>query len=307
MHDFDRHVAARAARQHALITLRQAAQCGGTRAMVEHRRETGRWNAAGPGVYRLAGAPVTWHSQLLAAVLAAGSGAMASHRSSGCSWDLDGCRRGAPEISVPRGRRVRLDGVRVHESTDLHLVTPRTVDGIPVTPVARTLLDLGAVIRPAAVHVALDSARRRRLTDWDELLATLVAHARRGRRGVGTLRAILDHHLDEVAATDSGAERLLVTLLVQSGLPRPEVQHPITHAGVSHRLDLAYPAEQVAIEYDGVGHLVRDRWEADHGRQNVVVLEGWTVLRYTRRMYLHEPERIVREVRAALQRAWTGD
>ncbi len=93
---------------------------------------------------------------------------------------------------------------------------------------------------------------------------------------------------------------------MQHGLPRPEVQHTVTHAGGTFRLDLAYPAERVAIEYDGVGHLARDRSEADHGRQNLVVLEGWTVLRYTRQMYLREPERIVREVRAALERARAG-
>ena len=143
MHDFDRRVASHAARQHALVTSVQAAACGGTRPMLEHRVAAGRWRKVGPGVYRLAGAPVTWPSQLLAAVLAAGPGAMGSHRSAGFSWELDGCRPGAPEIVVPRGRRARLAGVRVHESTDIGLVTPRIVDGIPVTPVARTLLDLG--------------------------------------------------------------------------------------------------------------------------------------------------------------------
>jgi len=123
---------------------------------------------------------------------------------------------------------------------------------------------------------------------------------------VGALRAILDRHHDEILATDSGAERLLVTLLVQHGLPRPEVQHIVAHAGGTFRLDLAYPTERVAIEYDGIGHLARDTWEADHGRQNLVVLEGWTVLRYTRQMYLRDPGRIVREVRAALERARAG-
>ena len=274
--------------------------------MLEHRIAAGRWQRAGPGVYRLAGAPVTWQSQLLAAVLAAGPGAMGSHRSAGLAGELDGSRPRRTRDRRARGRRARLAGVRVHESTDLGLVTPRIVDGIPVTPVARTLLDLGAVMTPQRVHLALDSARRRRLTDWDELLDTLVAHARRGRRGVGTLRAILDGHHDEILATDSGAERLLVTLLVQHGLPRPEVQYTVTHAGGTFRLDIAYPAERVAIEYDGAGHLRGDRWEADHGRQNLVVLDGWTVLRYTRRMYLREPERIVREVRAALERARAG-
>ena len=61
---------------------------------------------------------------------------------------------------------------------------------------------------------------------------------------------------------------------MEHGLPRPEVQYTVTHAAGTFRLDLAYPVERVAIEYDGVGHLARDRWEADHGRQNLVVLDG---------------------------------
>ena len=52
-------------------------------------------------------------------------------------------------------------------------------------------------------------------------------------------------------------------------------------------------------------HAEIEVWESDHPRQNDVVLSGWTLLRYTRRMYLREPERIVREVRWALA-AWEG-
>jgi Protein of unknown function (DUF559) len=204
---------------------------------------------------------------------------------------------------VARGRRYRPPKIRVHESTDLNLATVIRVEGIPTTAVARTLVDLGAVVSVRRVHVALDNARRRSMTDWDELLDTLVAHARRGRRGVGALRAILDQHYGEVEKTGSGSERLVAILLAEAGLPRPVLQHEVVHEGRTYRIDLAYPAERVAIEYDGAQHAELEVWESDHRRQNDVVLSGWTVLRYTRRMYLHEPERIVREVRHALAQA----
>jgi hypothetical protein len=74
---------------------------------------TGRWRAAGPGVYRIAGTPVTWRSHLLAAVLAGGPGAVASHRSAGALHGLDGCRPGVPEVSVPRGRRYLTEPDRI--------------------------------------------------------------------------------------------------------------------------------------------------------------------------------------------------
>src|SRR5690606_4297877 len=189
------------------------------------------------------------------------------------------------------------------ESTDLALAPVRRIAGIPTTAVDRTLLDLGAVVPVERVHLALDDARRRNLTDWGALLATLFAHARRGRRGVGALRRILDEHYGEIEKTDSGFERLVATLLVQAGLPRPVLQERLAVDGRTYRVDLAYPAERIAIETDGADHLRRDRWEADHARQNAVVLSSWTILRYTWRDYRHEPERIVCEVREALRQA----
>jgi very-short-patch-repair endonuclease len=150
------------------------------------------------------------------------------------------------------------------------------------------------------VHLAVDDARRRRLIDWNGLLAILVSHARRGRRGVGVLRRILDEHFGEVAVTDSGFERLVVTSLCESGLPRPAIQHEVHLGGRLYRLDLAYPLAKLAIELDGSVHLRRDTWEADHARQNALILAGWRLLRFTWRDYLHRGGKLVAEVRAAL-------
>jgi very-short-patch-repair endonuclease len=291
-----------AARQHGLVTAAQLAELGMSRAAVRRRVRSGRWTEVEPRVVRVAGSPATWESDVLARVLGAGAGAVASHRTAGVLWGLDGCRPGAPELTIPRGRQYRRPGVRVHQSTDLALVRPVLRRGIPTTPVARTLLDLGAVLPPSQVHLALDSARRHRLTDWDALLTTLTGHARRGRDGVGVLRAILDDHFGEVAATDSGFERLVVTLLVGAGLPAPVLQHEVVVGGRRYRLDLSYPDAGVAIELDGLDHLRHDVFESDRPRQNSVVLAGWTVLRFTWRQYRDTPDRIVADVRRALTR-----
>jgi very-short-patch-repair endonuclease len=301
MHDIDRQVAWLATRQHGLITAEQVSALPALRPIARRRVSTGRWVKVAEGVYRIGGAQVTVESQVLAAVLAGGDGAVASHRTAGLLWGLDGCRPGMPEVTVPRGRRYRPAGVRVHQSTDLHLVRPVLRNGIPTTPPARTLLDLGAVVPLGRVHLALDDARRRRLVTWDDLLATLVAHARRGRGGVAKLRAILDEHFGEVAVTDSGFERLVVARLVQAGLPTPMLQHEVVVDGRTFRLDLAYPDRRVAIELDGSVHLRRDVWEADHARQNALVLAGWVVLRFTWRDYLERAPFLVAEVRRALQ------
>jgi very-short-patch-repair endonuclease len=303
MHDVDRQIAAIAARQHGLVTKDQLAALPASRAVVRRRIDSGRLVVVAEKVLRVGGAPVTWESEILAQVLAAGPGAVASHRTAGALWLLDGCRPGVPEVTIPRGVRFRPVSARVHQSTDLHLVTPVHRRGIPTTPVGRTLLDLGAVMPRRRVHLAVDDARRRGLTDWDALLATLLAHARKGRRGVGALRSILDEHFGEVAKTDSGFERLVVSRLGEAGLPKPTLQHEVTVVGKTYRLDLAYPDARVAIELDGSVHLLREVWEADHDRQNALVLAGWTVLRFTWRDYLDRPAAIVGQVAAALRTA----
>lgn len=238
---------------------------------------------------------------MLAHILGAGPGAVASHRTAAAPWGIDGFRQGVPELSVPYPAAYRRAGTRTHRSSDLHLTSSTTRSNIPVTSVERTLLDLGAVVPGRQVHLALEDARRRKLTDWDQLLSALVTHAKKGRRGVGVLRSILDQHAGEVAVTDSGFERLVATALVQAGLPRPVLQHEVRIRGRRYRIDLAYPDPRLAIELDGSVHLRRDVWEADHARQNALMLSGWTVLRFTWRDYLDHRSRLVTEVRSALK------
>jgi very-short-patch-repair endonuclease len=289
-----------AATQHALITYDQLQEFGLSRKVVARCVGHGWLTKVSSKVVRIAGAPVTWESKVMAAVLSAGETAVASHRTAAVLWNLEGFRQGGPELTVPNGRWSRSPGVRTHESTDLGLVRPVRRSAIPVTPVARTLLDLGAVMPRQAVLLAVDDARRRGLVDWDQLLDTLVAHARRGRRGVGVLRSILDEHFGEAAATDSGFERLVAVLLRQAGLPAPVLQHRVRVDGRDYRIDLAYPANRLALELDGGIHMRRDLWENDHLRQNALILAGWTVLRFTWREYAEHPGRLVAAVRAAL-------
>ena len=302
MPSLDPAIAALFRRQHGVAAVRQLVDLGASRKVVSRRVAGGEWVRADAKVIRLAGVVATWESQLLTHVLSAGGGAVASHRAAAVLWSLDGCRRCAPEVTVPRERRYRREGIRVHQSGDLDRVTAVRRSGIPTTPIERTLLDLGAVAPRNVVLLAADDARRRGLTDWDQLLDCLVLHARRGRDGVGTLRALVEAHFHEQAVTGSVFERLVHVLLCEAGLPTPVLQHEVQVDGRCYRFDLAYPHQRVAIELDGTVHLRREVWERDHERQNAVVLAGWTVLRFTWRDYRERRVELVREVRAALKR-----
>lgn len=299
----DQAVAYKAYYQHGLVTLQQLFELGVSRAMLRTRLDRGQWAKVEKQVVRIEGAKNTWESKLLARILGAGDGAMASHRSAAALWNLDGFpRRSRHELVVPNTRRIVRRDVTVHHSGDLHLVRPALRDHIPVTPLVRTLLDLAAVESREAVLLTVDDARRSWHISFDQLLRVLETHARRGRGGVATFRSIIDEYVDEMAVTESGFERLVISLLIEAGLPKPALQHEVRLGDVSYRLDLAYLNEQVAVELDGRVHLSEEVWERDHVRHARLTNAGWHVLAFTWRKYRRQPAFIVREVKTALAR-----
>jgi hypothetical protein len=295
-------LAALARRRHGVLTRDQARLAGVTAEQLRRAVQRGELDRPHPGVFRIAGAPRTWHQSLLVGVLAGGPGALASHRSAAVLWDLDGSWRGRGEIVAPRHLRARYRGVRCHESKDLQFANATERNGIPCTGVARTLLDLGAVLPAERVQESIDDAIRRHLCSWDDLLHTLVVHSRRGRNGVGVLRAILEESYGTVVP-DSRFNRLVHRLLVAAGLPSPALEHEVRdeQGNLLARIDLAFPDLKIAIELDSRRyHLSTRAFEADRPRQNRLEVRGWIVLRYTWRTYVDDPWRIVADVRAAI-------
>ena len=298
-------VAAVATRQQALFTRAQALAAGLTRHQLEHGVGNGRYERLTNGLYRMAGSSPSWEQRLFAAILTAGKGALASHRSAACLWGLDGYEPGPLDISVPRHRRPReRRQVDIHESTDLGLAEPSSRLGIPVTGVVRTLIDLGCVVSSKRLIQAVDSAIRRRFTTWEQLAAVRARHARRGRNGVGKMRELLEERYGSTIP-DSHFGRLVADLLVDSGLPHPELEHNVFGPDGMWlaRVDAAYPDELVAIELDSKRHhLHEEAFEHDRPRQNRIELAGWMVLRYTWQFYSRSPGQLCREVAEALRR-----
>lgn len=295
-----------ARRQHGVFTRDQALALGLSRHQIDHGVHAGRFERIGTGLFRAIGAPITWDQGLIGAVLSAGPGALASHRSAAHLWDLDGSRPGVVEISVPRHRRHRRrDGIRVHESTDLDLAEPTVRRRVPTTGIVRTLIDLGGVVPRERLGQAVDDAIRRRLTGWDQIAALRARHARRGRNGTGKMRELLEERYG-TGIPDSHFGRLVADLLVDAGLPVPEIEYEI-HAADGRwlaRADLAYPDDWIAVELDSRKHHLNERaFEADPVRQNRVELEGWLVLRYTWKAYSRRPQVICADVAAALRRS----
>lgn len=284
-----------ASNQIGLITHDQALNCGLTEKAIRHRVNSARWVRRHVGVYAVAGTPWSWEQDVLAACLAAGPGAVASHRAAAVLWGLDGVGRAVVEVSVARPLCHRLRGTIVHRSTDLDRSMHATRAGIPVTNAMRALVDLGAVVPPWRVTQALDHALSRRLVTVAGVRREMDALARKGRRGVGILRTLLEERADSSFLIESVLEARMCRLCRDHGVPLPISQYEVwSGSRLLGRVDFAFPDLRLAIEVDGYEHHASLRaFQRDRARQNELVAAGWTVLRFTWDDITRRPERVV--------------
>ena len=111
------------------------------------------------------------------------------------------------------------------------------------------------------------------------------------RPGNRERRALL---LDSRDEPWSAAERLFHRLLRRAGVTGWSANHLVTLDGQRYFLDVAFPEIRVAVEIDGRLHQTDPAlFESDRRRQNALVLDGWTVLRFTWRMLVDEPEAVL--------------
>lgn len=267
------------ARQQSLITLAQAATVGVNREQCRQLVLRDVWERADRGLYAPTGVAWTWRRRLMAALLLAPDGALASHRCTAALLDVGGIADPAPEITIPRGQRFRRPGVIVHESTDLALADRRTIDGIPSTGPRRLAVDLGAVVSEARFRHTLRELRFAHGVSSLDLLRTYLRHKRSGRNGGGALRDWLDRYYGVEGVPESGLEQLALDALVDAGLPTPVLQLWVDAGDRRYRLDIAYPQLMLAIEVDGSQHADREHREADAARDAALEALGWTVLR----------------------------
>jgi len=267
--------------------------CGFSRKTIDRRLAAGAWERLYPGVYRLAGVPATWRQALFAACLAWGLGAVVSHRAAAALWGFLGFEPPI-ELSVPRQRR-RAHTHLVHRPMSLPDVDVITVDAIPVTTPARTLIDIAGCVDADVLEEALDDALRRRLVSVARLRWRLRDLGPAGRRGARVLGDLLDARAGVARVPESGFETRLLRVLRAAGLPTPVVQHRIG----AYRVDFAYPYARVAIEADGFRwHSTRLQWDRDRTRRNALTTMGWTVIHVTWVQLRDRPADVIEAVRA---------
>ena len=244
-----------------------------------------------------------------AALLAAPPGSVVARHDAARLWG--GVVPDSPDLHllVPAGSRVRADGISARSAADV-VVAHR--DGIPVTSVVQTFLDLAGDLGLVDLVVLGDSFVRRNVVTCAELAEAARTGRGRGvrlaRRAAGLVRA----------GVDSPMESRLRMLIVLAGLPEPEVNHILREDDGAWRLrfDLAYPELKIAIEYDGRQHAgSTTQWVRDVGRREELDTLGWRlVVVLSGDVYTH-PSRTIERILAVLAdrgrpvtvsgRAWT--
>ena len=299
----ERELRARFRAQYGLVSTRELRLLGVTAGGQRRRIAAGDWEPAAPGVVRLAGAPRSPEQDLMAACLAAGPSAVASHQSAAWMWGL------APPpdrhaVIVARGVHRGLVSVDVRRPVDYpaHVVLWRR---IPCTDPLRTLIDWASVAPRERIDGAIDTALAERLLTVEGIEVQLGKLTRQGRRGVQGVRTSLADRGLVGAPNPSVLESRILRLLHQAGIVPLGVEVPMGEEG-RYRVDVML-APTLVLEVDGYAyHHTPEQVIEDERRRRRLRLGGVEVLVYTWREIAYDWAHCLAEVRIALRKAATG-
>jgi uncharacterized protein DUF559/putative AbiEi antitoxin of type IV toxin-antitoxin system len=280
----DRRIADLATAQHGVVARDQLRGLGLSETAIARRLAAGRLHRVHRSVYAVGHPILGSRGRWTAALLAGGKDAVLSHAAAGALWAIRASDAELIDITVPRGGRRQLSGVRVHRARALRTDEVTVRDGIRVTSAARTILDLAPTLTERALERLLDQAELERATDVRALEAMLVAN--HGHRGCGPLRRVLDAHVPGTTVTASPLEERMLALCRAHGLPRPLVNHHVEGVEV----DFVFAEHRVLVEADGWRyHRSRAAFERDRERDALFARAGYRVLRVTDRQMKREP------------------
>lgn|SRR5881394_1147707 len=260
--------------QHGVVARKQLLALGLSAQAVQHRIERGRLHRVERGVYAVGRPELSRHGQWMAAVLGCGDGAALSYGSAAALWGVERERRGATEVSVPVSSLRRHGGVLVYRRPNLRSTEVVVRDGIPVTSLVRTLIDIAPQLDRGNLERAVNEADRLGLIDPEALLDALTLHP--GKRGVGRLRELLSERAFRL--TDSELERRFLRLVSEAGLPMPLTQQRLN----GFRVDFVWPDLKLVVETDGLRyHRTAGQQAKDRLRDQAHLAAGFTPLRFT--------------------------
>jgi very-short-patch-repair endonuclease len=294
----DGWIRALAEAQHGVVARRQLLEGGMPASRIRSWIAGGRLARRHRGVYTMGHALLAREGVWMAAVLACGPRAVLSHSSAAALWGIRPPTGGDVDVTVPLGGpRTPGAGVRPHQSG---LVVDRfstDCDGIPVTTLAWTLLDLAAVLPAHQLRRAVEQSERLEIFDLQAVEAAVAAAPRRpGSPAVHALLADMKDH--GVTRTRSDVEAAMLQICIDHGIPRPQVNR---YDG-GREVDFRWPAHRLIVEIDGWAfHRTRRAFAADRARDRAALLDGWRTARFPAIEIERQPKRVAGELIALLQ------
>ena len=285
-----------------MVSLSQLKLAGLTASAVRDRVAAGHLYRIHRGVYAVGHSRLTGYGRTMAAVLAYGPKAVASHRTAGGLQGLREDNSAKTDISLPLQSARSRPGIHAHATPSLRPTDVTQRHGIPCTTVARTLLDLAEVVPRRQLERALEQAEMLRVFDL-EPIDDVLAQAN-GRRGAGVLRRVVAELVDEPGLTANDLENRFLELCRAAGLPKPAVNKWLTiDDGPPIRADFVWSKQRLIVETDGWGsHGTRQGFERDRRRDQRARLAGWEPVRFTRRQVLRDPGWVIDTTAALLAR-----
>jgi very-short-patch-repair endonuclease len=266
-------------------------------AAIQARIEAGRYLRLYEAVYAIGHAELTVYGKRRAIVLVCGQAAVLSHRSAAGAWGLRPDGGSKWDVTVRRASAVRPAApVRVFRYPTLADGEITDLDGVPTTTVARTLLDLAAIVGAHHLRRAVERAEQLELFDLTAVTRTLEAHPRQpGRRALLTLIGDLRDH--GVPRTRSDVEAAFLQLCLDHGLPRPQVNRIENGA----ERDFRFPDHNLIVEIDGYAyHRGRRAFANDRARDREALRRGHRTARFTAVEIASTPAAVAHELRVIL-------
>ncbi len=283
-----------AAGQHGVVARGQLLAAKVDGCAIDRALRAGGLHRVHRGVYAtVAPELLTEEGHLVAALLAAGEGALLSHATAAWRWRIIPAPPSMITLAVPRRRSV--DGLKLHVSGRYRPGDITRNGRFPTTTVPRTLLDLATRYDRRALLRALAEAEFHHDVRPEDVERTL----RRGHPGSANLRAALHEHAPGHGEMKSRLERRFRELLIRRGIELPQRNQPVGPWTV----DCLWADRRVAVELDGRQHQRPHQADSDDDRDLWLRRHGYIARRYGKRQIEQQPDEVIADLLNAFAEA----
>lgn len=296
-----RSIAALAAEQHSVVSVRQLEAAGVDRSLRWKWQQRGVMDRIGVRTFAVAGSIPSWRRSLFAAYLDADGVGFVAGRSAARLMHLDNFEEGEPELLTVRREKDKVTNGRLRStSRPIPMSDLQWIGGLRVVRAERLILDAPLFqFTQVEIENAIDSAIRLRLVSEQRLRTRVIAEHRGSINGG---RLLLDALVD--SGGESRLERMFLRLCREAGLPRPATQRVYrADRRTIARVDAEFPGGLV-VEVAGHGtHATRQQRGRDAERQVELTVRGKRWMAFTYEQVRDRPAWVVSQLRQALRPA----